>query len=590
MPSQAFTNDHDLSEYLIELTESKRYTHQDNAESLKQQLRDGEIDYEEFHQLHKQSYDQLLKEFDVELKDLTLSSDYTTSNHLSSIFPETHFDGTIKDFVLSAKHHTLLMDTNPIPNMSSPELTDLKSLEDITYAILNTGNDNIEYSDLIGRFIDLEITANLSSLRVEELAWYKLYQTILPKLSTDEQNAEIEQIKQSLDKGHTIDFAIKNQINKYQQNNNFPAPFTPKPVKSPKSLNYSTAAGGAFDVESVLPYNELIIIAANKLVDNQMERTQTVRHPMKLALQQHPTFKEISLPDTEVFDEFCRSILELKPFNESNLDSLKTNNDSLSKILQDPALQKELLDIYHSIHIYTFQTYTKPLEYTPTNVDKIKFKTNNAETTFGAQTNNPALQQIKITKLNELQATTQFMANNINNHMLEIRDTKHPGKQKSDSAGTLPDKQALTWKGTTNIINSYIKQGLPVFDATSQDNHPFALVATEMNRKAGSLVKKAAFMTVCLNQIADLQNQKIITPDEALLCINKLESEICPQGKTSKSSYFSTDVNMLKENIEQSSTIDSQAGTIDSQAEVIADSNKELSDLRDQIARLKAGK
>jgi len=583
MSSQTFTNDHDLSEYLIELTESKRYAHQVNADNLKQQLIDGLITHEEFHTNHKQSYDQLLKEFDAELKDLTLSSDYTNSTHLSSVFPETDFDGTIKDFVLSAKHHTLLMDTNPIPNMSSPELTDLKSLEDITYAILNTGNDNIEYSDLIGRFIDLEITANLSSLRVEELAWYKLYQTILPKLSTDEQNTEIEQIKQSLDKGHTIDFAIKNQINKYQQNNSFPAPFSPKPVKSPKTLNYSTAAGGAFDVESVLPYNELIIIAANKLMDNQMERTQTVRHPMKLALQQHPTFKEISLPSTEVFDEFCRSILGLKPFNESNLDSLKDKNESLSKILQDPDLQKELLDIYHSIHIYTFQTYTKPLEYTPTNVDKIKFKTNNAETTFGAQTNNPALQKIKITKLNELQATTQFMANNINNHMLEIRDTKHPGKQKSDSAGTLPDKQALTWKGTTNIINSYIKQALPVFDTACNDNHPFSLVATEMNRKGGALVKKAAFMTVCLNQIEYLQNQKTISPEEALLYINKLETEICPQGKTAKSSYFSTDVRMLKDNIEKDLTIDSQAKANDELQSKYANAIAE-------IARLKAGK
>jgi len=191
-------------------------------------------------------------------------------------------------------------------------------------------------------------------------------------------------------------------------------------------------------------------------------------------------------------------------------------------ILADKVLLEKIRQAYYAIHVHTFQTYNQP-NYTDDELDSVIFFDNdniNRET--------------KYAKLSQIQATFQFRANNINNQMVEDRDKKYPGKQKSDSAGTHVDKRSLTWGGVMSFIDNYIDN-----DLQNPDNRgdPIALVQTKMLR--GSLPQRAAFTTVLIDRINQRSIQGSLLKDKSLKLLKYISTSELAKGITAKSKFFS---------------------------------------------------
>lgn len=511
MPDQeTIKNEKILEAVLINIVDSARQSYDKARQRLAEQLDDGEITSAQYYTGVLEAYDLNNKVIDKDLNAIKIDSDYTQHPRYAIRVPELFkelesFDAlTLKEFVDLAKSQTHELLTPPNP-------TDVESLLDLTRLLLENQNDAIVYSDAIGRLIDEALATQISSTRTEELAWLKLYQTILPKMSKSDQQTEISALQVALDSGISTEMAIKQRLNVYQESIDMPIPFIEP------DYNLNPGSKGEIDVLSKFPNGELIVIAANKLVDNLMEGTQTVRHPMSYSLSKlHPN---IEIPETEIFDEFCCLMLDLPTWSDHNVNEIPSE---LMELLGSPSKKAELLDFYNSIHVHTFQTYTKPKLYTQENVEKVR---------FSGETSQLMSFKHKEAKLNQIQASIQFMANNINNELFDLRDgTK--GKQRSDTSGTLPDERGITWRGAISLVDSFIDKDMPL-----DSSHPMALITKEMNRKSTSLPKKSAFHTVLFKRLYDMHETNELSPQKVLNKLNRL-SVISPQGATRKMKFF----------------------------------------------------
>jgi len=211
-------------------------------------------------------------------------------------------------------------------------------------------NDGIVIADDIGQLIDAEISSKISAARTEELAWYKAYQIILMKMKPEQQQEEIAHF-QNIDK-YDWESAICDRMNVWQKDHGYQ-----------KSLPLNkTASRGLSDVETILPDGSYLTIAANKLVDNMMEGTQTIRHPMELALNIYYERRNKKTPTgwgtSDTLDAFCQTIIpgDYPVLNGPALAESEWLND----FAQDEESVAELLEIFNGIHIHTFQTYTRP--------------------------------------------------------------------------------------------------------------------------------------------------------------------------------------------------------------------------------------
>lgn len=522
--------DEELSKAVKDLVEFYRVEYEKGNDDYLSVFEAGEITEDELSDRIKDNYNDNFNSLKSKLIEIKIDDDYVESDPMvliADIFPLLFQDDegkSIKDFVA---------DAGLIQEEEGYFLENSESVEEKIHQTISVFNDSIVINEKIGSLIDYQVSSTISGVATEELAWIKAYQIILSKMPDDDKEKEIEYLKEA-NGPWDMEKKIRVRINAYQRSNKMHIPFS--------KGSFSQASGGEADVHTLLPDGSDLIIAANKLVDNQMEGTQTVRHPMMVALKKR--YSQCEIPNTEIFDEFCRKILGMRTFNENNLNNM---NPFLKEILDDGEKCKGLRDEYEKIHIHTFQTYTQP-KYSKEELKEI--------TIF----DKPDLDtKTKEVKLSQIQATIQFQANNINNKMVERRVSSANGKQKSDAAGTAVDGRALTWRGVTSMIDSYIN--LKVIDSKDINKTPIHAVVGKMTE--GSLPQKAALATVLIDRVDSMSRAGSLSPSDALNVLQFLRAPEIGNGITSKVKFFSIDVQSIRERLRKDSRAFKNEGEIE---------------------------
>lgn len=522
-------SDKDLKKKIEKLVEAYRVKYETINSKLLEDFESNEITREGLSIKIKENYQNNFIALKSNLSEIEIGENYEESNPeilISDIF--TAFN----DSVGPKKLRDFINDVESISDIDGYIFEDSKSIEDKIHQTISVFNDSIVMSDAIGSLIDRQISSEISGKSTEELAWIKTYQITLSKMPEAERQAELEYLAKAKTPS-ALEKKIRVRMNTYQESIGLHKPFGPS--------GFKPATSGEADVHTILPDGSHLIVAANKLVDNQMEGTQTVRHPMKLALEN--IYGSIKVQGTEIFDEFCRKVIGVKTFNKKNYENLDT---FFKEIIADPAKFKELKDEFRKIHIHTFQTYTQP-KYTEEELKNTSFF-DGAKLTA----------DIKEAKLRQIQATIQFKANNINNKMVENRDSSATGKQKSDAAGTSVDNRALTWSGVTSLIDNYLD--LLISQDADLLSHPVQAVIEKMTR--GSLPQQAALATVLIDRVNSMSMACSLLPSQALSLLEMFtdtKSDIS-KGITSKSKFFSIDVDSVIDRLDLELEIEEEHG------------------------------
>jgi hypothetical protein len=510
-------SDKDLKKEIELFVETYRVKYETINSKLLEDFESDEITREELSIKIKENYQNNFIALKSKLSEIEIDQNYEESDPevlISDIFP------TLNDMVGPKKLRDFINDVESISDIDGYIFEDSQNIEDKIHQTISAFNDSIVMSDAIGSLIDRQISSEISGKSTEELAWIKAYQIILSKMPETEKQTELEYLAKAKNMSD-LEKKIRVRMNAYQSSIGLHKPFG--------TYGFKPAAGGEADVHTILPDGSHLIIAANKLVDNQMEGTQTVRHPMELALKN--IYGTTKTQSTEIFDEFCRKVIGVKTFNKKNLLKL---DPFFKEIIADPAKFKELKDEFSKIHIHTFQTYTQP-KYTEAELENISFFD-------GANLSS----EIKESKLRQIQATIQFKANNINNKMVENRDGSAIGKQKSDAAGTSVDNRALTWAGVTSLIDSYLDS--LISQDTDLGSHPVQAVIEKMTK--GSLPQQAALATVLIDRVNSRSMECSLGPSQATSLLDFFTESKIGEGITSKSKFFSIDVNSMEDRLD----------------------------------------
>jgi len=155
-------------------------------------------------------------------------------------------------------------------------------------------------------------------------------------------------------------------------------------------------------------------------------------------------------------------------------------------------------------------------------------------------------------KCAQIQATIQFMANNINNNFLYLRDKDNAtGRQVSHSSSTPADLRSLTWGGVNSIITQYLNNALlssnveeicaNITNLEGEDLHVMNVVAESM--MTGSAAKRTAFATVIINTVLSLafQSSDVEYLSKAKTMINGLRLSLY-KGITNSRKMFGLDL------------------------------------------------
>lgn len=520
MKTHLINSDTELNQVLLKIVENNRVSYEKANESLLERYENNELTPEQLNTEIKNNYNHQFSILKQDIQELKISDDYSEKTpplNLSNIFDAFEFEDdtqTLRSFV---------EDASAIDKLNKHIFDDTSSVEKRIQKTISIMNDSIVVSDKIGRLIDNKISSTISGVATEELGWIKAYQIIILKMSPEDRDAELSNFDKKLTPTG-FNKKLKQRINKYQTKVKMHKPF------AGSSYYFNPAKSGEADVFTKLPDGSMLIIAANKLVDNQMEGTQTVRHPMEVALNRlFPSSPKAQ--STEIFDEFCRRVLDIEIYNQGNFGKLSS---FFTDILKDKTQLNKLKEEYQSIHVHTFQAYNQP-KYSARELENVNFfdkKDLDIET--------------KEAKLCQIQATIQFRANNINNRMIEDRDKSKTGKQKSDAAGTLVDNRSLSWSGVNSFIDTYLDNNL---ESPGEYIDPVALVQKKMLK--GSLPQRAAFATVIIDRIEQRVANGNLEKSKALSLLDIIKNSTINSGITAKTKYFTKDLSMIYKVIKQ---------------------------------------